>query len=132
MRYLSRFLCAGFAVALLATGCASVRPLKGGKAITTRKPTGIVEQTLVQSENPAQATRQDQESLKVRTYTVPEQARRFGVFTDVQREAWHAAAATYRSHPRQGQSGPLTGLHLFIRVNCKLARFGLEPLFSRD
>jgi hypothetical protein len=48
--------------------------------------------------------------------------------TDAQREAWNAAAATYRSHPRQGQSGPLTGLHLFVRVNCKLALFGLEPL----
>ena len=57
-----------------------------------------------------------------------EQARRFGELTDAQHEAWNAAAATYRSHPRQGQSGPLTGLHLFIRVNCKLALFGLEPL----
>ena len=57
-----------------------------------------------------------------------DQARRFGHLTDAQREAWHAAAATYRSHPRQGQSGPLTGLHLFIRINCKLALFGLEPL----
>ncbi len=69
--YLARFLCAGFAAALLVTGCASVRPLKGGRAVTTRQPSGMVEQTLVQSENPAQATRQDQESLKVRTYTVP-------------------------------------------------------------
>jgi len=56
------------------------------------------------------------------------QARRFGELTDAQRGAWNAAAATYRSHPRQGQSGPLTGLHLFIRVNSKLALFGLEPL----
>src|ERR1035441_2882440 len=57
-----------------------------------------------------------------------EQARRFGDLTDAEREAWNAAAATYRSHPRQGQSAPLTGPHLFIRVNCKLALFGLEPL----
>jgi hypothetical protein len=56
------------------------------------------------------------------------QARRFGDLTDAQRDAWNAAAATYRSHPRQGQSGPLTGLHLFVRVNCKLALFGLQPL----
>lgn len=70
MGYLSRFLCLGFALVLLATGCAT-RPLKGGRAVTTHKPAGIVEQTLVQSENPAQATRQDQESVKVRTYTVP-------------------------------------------------------------
>src|ERR1019366_3014408 len=35
------------------------------------KPTGQVEQTLMQGENPAQATKQSQETLKVRTYTVP-------------------------------------------------------------
>ena len=65
--------------------------------------------------------------MEVRRH-LAEQARRFGELTDAQRDAWNAAAATYRSHPRQGQSGPLTGLHLFIRVNCKLALFGLEPL----
>jgi hypothetical protein len=69
--YLSRFLCAGFALALLATGCAGPRPLKGGRAVTTRKPAGVIEQTLVQGENPSQATKQDQESVKVRSYTVP-------------------------------------------------------------
>jgi hypothetical protein len=63
-------LCAGFALVLLATGCAS-RPLKGGKAVTTHRPAGVVEQTLVQGENAAQSTKQDQESVKVRTYTVP-------------------------------------------------------------
>jgi hypothetical protein len=56
------------------------------------------------------------------------QARRFGELTDAQRDAWNAEAATYRSQRRQGQSGPLTGLHLFVRVNCKLALFGLAPL----
>src|ERR1035437_1015994 len=69
--YLSRFLCAVFALALLATGCAGTRPLRGGKAVTTRKPAGTVEQTLVQGENPSQASKQTQESVKVRTYTLP-------------------------------------------------------------
>ena len=69
--YLSRFLCVGFALALAVTGCVGPRPLKGGKAITTRKPTGVIEQTLVQGENASQASKQDQESVKVRTYTVP-------------------------------------------------------------
>ena len=69
--YLARFLCAGFALALLATGCVGPRPLKGGRAVTTHKPAGIIEQTLVQGENPSQATKQDQETVKVRTYTVP-------------------------------------------------------------
>jgi hypothetical protein len=69
--YLSRFLCVGFALALLVSGCAGPRPLKGGKAITTRKPTGVIEQTLVQGENASQPTKQDQATVKVRTYTVP-------------------------------------------------------------
>ena len=71
MGYLSRFLCAALALALLVTGCAGPRPLKGGRAVTTHKPAGIIEQTLVQGENPSQATKQDQESVKVRSYTVP-------------------------------------------------------------
>ena len=68
---LASFLAVWFALALLATGCAGPRPLKGGKAITTRKPAGTVEQTLVQGENPSQASKQTQESVKVRTYTLP-------------------------------------------------------------
>jgi hypothetical protein len=61
----------GFALALAVTGCVGPRPLKGGKSVVTRMPGGSVQQTLTQSENPAQATKQEQESLKVRTYTVP-------------------------------------------------------------
>jgi hypothetical protein len=68
--YLSRLLCAGLVLALLATGCAG-RPLKGGKAATLRKAAGVIEQTVVQGENASQATKQDQESVKVRSYTVP-------------------------------------------------------------
>ena len=71
MDYLARFLSVGFALVLLATGCAGPRPLKGGRAVTTRKPEGIVEQTLLQGENPSQATKQSQETVKVRSYTVP-------------------------------------------------------------
>jgi hypothetical protein len=69
--YLSSFLCVGFALALAVTGCAGPRPLRGGKAVTTRKPTGVIEQTLVQGENASQPTKQDQATIKVRTYTVP-------------------------------------------------------------
>ena len=73
--YLSRFLCVGFALALAVTGCAGPRPLKGGKAVTTRKPTGVIEQTLVQGENASQPTKQDQATIKVRTYTLPAASR---------------------------------------------------------
>jgi hypothetical protein len=58
-------------LALLMSGCAGPRPLKGGRAVTARKPGGVIEQTLAQGENPSQATKQTQETVKVRTYTVP-------------------------------------------------------------
>jgi len=83
---------------------------------------GLVSRRRVIPANP-----RTQRQTKVR-WNFAHQARRFGLLTDAQRAAWNAAAVTYRSHSRQGQSGPLTGLHLFVRVNCKLALFGLEPL----
>jgi hypothetical protein len=54
--------------ALALAGCASTKPLKGGKATT--KAAGI-EQTVSQSDNPAQVSRQDQEMVKTRSYTLP-------------------------------------------------------------
>src|ERR1035437_7272693 len=60
--YLSSLLCAWLALVLLVTGCAGgPRPLKGGKAVTTHKPAGVIEQILVQRENPSQASKQTQE-----------------------------------------------------------------------
>ncbi len=94
--YLSRFLCAGFVLAFLVAGCAGSRPLKGGKAVISRKPGGVVEQTLVQSENPAQATKQDQESVKVRSYTVPAGSR---VETSLAPSAVTSAATPRPPHP---------------------------------
>jgi hypothetical protein len=51
-------------------GCA-MAPLKGGKATTVNKPAQGIEQTVVQGDNPAQVSRQDQETVKTRSYTVP-------------------------------------------------------------
>jgi hypothetical protein len=51
-------------------GCA-MAPLKGGKATTVNKPAQGIEQTVQQGENPAQVSRQDQETVKTRSYTVP-------------------------------------------------------------
>ena len=50
----------------LLAGC-TIAPLKGGRATTA----GVIGQTVVQGENPAQPSRQDQETLKTKTYTVP-------------------------------------------------------------
>ena len=53
---------------LLLCGCAT-QPLKGGKA--TMRRAGSIEQTLMQSDNPSQASRQDHETVRTRSYTVP-------------------------------------------------------------
>ena len=55
-------------VALALGGCTSIKPLKGGKATT--KAAGV-EQTVLQSDNPAQISRQDNETVKVKSYTLP-------------------------------------------------------------
>ena len=110
--YLSRFLGVGLALGFLAPGCAGPRALKGGRAVITHTPAGILEQTLVQSENPAQATKQDQESVKVRSYTVPagsriEQTQAPGA------EASQAARSTSASwQPSTNHSQPSTALVL--------------------
>jgi len=57
--------------ALTLTGCTSTAPLKGGRAATVSKVTQGVEQSVVQSDNPAATSRQDQETVRVKTYTVP-------------------------------------------------------------
>jgi hypothetical protein len=56
---------------LLLTACTNPRPLKGGKALTTHGPSGSLQQTLAQGDNPAQPSRQDQQVIKTRTYTLP-------------------------------------------------------------
>ena len=55
---------------LALVGCASA-PLKGGRATTLSKPAQGIEQTVVQSDNPAQVSRQDQATVRTKTYTVP-------------------------------------------------------------
>ena len=56
------------AVGLL-SGCA-IAPLKGGKA-TTSQSAGRIEQAVVQSDNPAAVSKQDQETVRTKSYTVP-------------------------------------------------------------
>ncbi len=51
-------------------GCA-MAPLKGGHATTLNKPNQGIEQSVQQGENPAQVSRQDQETVRTKTYTVP-------------------------------------------------------------
>lgn len=46
--------------------------------------------------------------------------------SDQERAAWNKRAAKTRSRPRAGQSGPLTGHALFVKINCARAAAGLE------
>ena len=54
-----------------ACGCTAPRPLKGGKALTTVNPPGAVTQSLQQSDNPSHVSRQTQDTVRIRTYTLP-------------------------------------------------------------
>ncbi|MGO8927575.1 MAG: hypothetical protein ACLQU3_11875 [Limisphaerales bacterium] len=83
--------------------------------MTWRARNGLVRRILVTPKNP----RTDRQ-VEVREL-LAEQTRRFDTLTDAQQDAWNVAAAGYQSRPSLGQSGPLTGLQLFVRVNCKLA-----------
>ena len=47
--------------------------------------------------------------------------------TEEQRDAWREFSKKVRSHPRGGQSGPLTGQMLFTAINRNQALLGLPP-----
>ena len=95
---------------------------KFGRSVTWPGRNGLIRRILVTPANP----RTDRQ-LEVREL-LSQQARRFDALTDAQQDAWNVAAASYQSRPTLGQSGPLTGLQLFIRVNCKLGLLGLVPV----
>ena len=90
--------------------------------MTWQARNGLVRRILVTPKNP----RTDRQ-LEVRDL-LAQHTRRFDALTDAQQDAWNVAAAGYQSTPTLGQSGPLTGLQLFIRVNCKLGLLGQDPV----
>jgi hypothetical protein len=53
-------------------------------------------------------------------------AHNWKTITETQRLAWSEAAKLIQTRPRLGQSGPLTGLQLYIRINLNLSIVG-EP-----
>jgi hypothetical protein len=95
---------------------------KLGLTVTWPARNGLVRRILVTPKNP----RTDKQ-LQVRSL-MSEYARQFDALTDPQQDAWNTAAAGYQSNPSLGQSGPLTGLQLFVKVNCKLGLLGLDPV----
>ena len=53
-------------------------------------------------------------------------ARAWDGLTEAQRLAWIAAGSTQQTRSRLGQSGPMTGLQLFLKLNATLEQFGGE------
>ena len=95
---------------------------KLGLTVTWSARNGLVRRILVTPKNP----RTDRQ-LEVRDL-LAQQVWRFDALTDAQQNAWNVAIAGYQSTPTLGQSGPLTGLQLFVRVNCKLGFLGQEQV----
>ncbi len=95
---------------------------KLGLTVTWKGRNGLIRRILAIPTNP----RTDAQ-LAVRT-TLAQQARRFQGLTDDQQDGWNTAADGFKSTPSLGQSGPLTGLQLFIRVNSKLRLLGQDPV----
>lgn len=53
-------------------------------------------------------------------------AAEYDALTEVQQNAWIAAAAQIQTRSVLGQSGPMTGLQLYVRINANLVQAG-EP-----
>ena len=90
--------------------------------MTWKGRNGQVRRTLAIPANP----RTDAQ-MAVRS-AVAQQARRFEGLPGAEQDAWNTAADGFKSTPSLGQSGPLTGLQLFVRVNSKLRLLGQEPV----
>jgi hypothetical protein len=73
-------LCPLLLALLLLPACTVPKPLRGGKATTAPAQAGGLAQTLTQGENPSQPSKQSQEVVKTRTYTLPA-GTRFGSAT---------------------------------------------------
>jgi len=69
------------------------------------------------------ANPQTEDQLLIRNY-LDLSATHWRVLTEEQRLAWIAKAATMQSQPVLGQSGPLTGLMLYTKLNCTLQLLG--------
>ena len=97
---------------------------KLGLTVTWPGRNGLIRRILVTPANP----RSDRQ-LVVRDL-LSQQARRFDALTNPRQDTWNMAA-DYQSSPKLGQSGPLTGLQLFVWVNCKLSLLGQHRISER-
>jgi hypothetical protein len=95
---------------------------KRGTVVILDGPYGQVERPRVPVKNPRTPAQQTVRGNLARM------AARWRTLTEAQRAAWIARARQTPSRPRLGQSGPLTGLQLYIKINCARAAIGLDPV----
>jgi hypothetical protein len=95
---------------------------KRGLYVTQGSRYGQISRMLVIPNNP-----RSEAQMGVRR-TLGNVTARWRTLTEEQRKAWTTAAKTKNSVPRLGQSGPLTGLQLFAKINCSLATLGADQV----
>jgi hypothetical protein len=95
---------------------------KLGLTVTWAGRNGLLRRTLVSPRNPRTGAQQ------VIRQNLATQAAAYDQLTDAEQEAWIAAAEKIQSKASLGQSGPLTGLQLFTKVNCALLAVGNDPV----
>ena len=93
---------------------------KLGLTVTYPGRSGLIRRSWVVPANPRTG-----DQLLVRT-RLAQYAAGYDALTEAQQDAWITAAAQYQTKPSLGQSGPMTGLQLFVRINTNLAAVG-EP-----
>ena len=93
---------------------------KLGLTVTYPSRNGLIRRSWVVPANPRSA-----EQLVTRS-RLAAAAQAYDTLTEAQQDAWIAAAAQEQSKPTLGQSGPLTGLQLYTKLNAALAIVG-EP-----
>jgi hypothetical protein len=95
---------------------------KEGLSVSWKGRTGQVRRKLATPKNPRTLAQ-----LIIRQ-NLATQASAYDGLTEAQQEAWIAAAAEMQSKTTLGQKGPLTGLQLFIKVNCSRLAIGQDPV----
>jgi len=93
---------------------------KCGLTVTFPSRNGLIRRAWVVPSNPQTA-----EQLVVRG-RLASMAAAYDALTESQQNAWIAAAAQIQTRSVLGQSGPMTGLQLFVKINANLAQVG-EP-----
>jgi len=91
---------------------------KCGLFVSFQGRNGLIRRAWVVGSNPQTASQLTQRTI------LATEAQRFDALTTAQQDAWTAAAVNVQSRSRLGQSGPLTGLQLFTKLNCTLRTFG--------